>query len=52
MLARRLIGLSRLRNFGRKTLRLLRMAREALIYVSLAMYVEEATRHDEKEGVE
>ena len=38
--------------FKSKTLRLLRMAREALIYISLAMYIEEKTRHDEKEGVE
>ena len=38
--------------FKSKTLRLLKMAREALIYVSLAMYIEETTRHDEMEGVE
>ena len=37
--------------FKTKALRLLKMAREALIYVSLAMYIEETTRHDEKEGV-
>ena len=38
--------------FKTKALRLLKMAREALIYVSLAMYVEETTRRDPTEGVE
>ena len=32
-------------DFENKALRLLRMAREALIYLSLAMYIEEASQH-------
>lgn len=43
-------GITSICDFQRKTLRLLKMAREAIIYLSLAMHCEEARRKAESES--